>query len=376
MIRTLQKVKLYRAGSWDVDAIELDALDQAIAQVSAEGRQTDLAYLCAGCGPIDVVAPDGTCPYCGASSEDIAQRILPKQIGSVSAESAERADSTGRSAAPSSSPSAGRLPTVDQEFGGGVAPEPTGNNGVRATVAGLTDPTTNSAGRLPTTPEPCGRCGGTGAIFDTDGEEHNCYDCEGTREAPASPSSLSVEQAAAKVERDIQPLLVAIYTAGVRQELTSHTIEQAIDAIVTRIIAVQSDRDLRRDSALLEAQGRAALLEKEPVEAIYAAVYALAERCCLEGTLGANEFWQTFPEWSRVIESVEARPVSGGSDGSPNRDVASVIYRAPNPIDARKEGEVAAPPQASDPPRWCTCNRKPWQHHSETCALRVKGTDA
>ena len=68
-----------------------DAVVDAIAQVSAEGRQTDLAYLCAGCGPIDVVAPDGTCPYCGASSEDIAQRILP-----------------------TSSPSAGRLPTTPE----------------------------------------------------------------------------------------------------------------------------------------------------------------------------------------------------------------------------------------------------------------------
>ena len=55
----------------------IERLTNAAETETVSDRETRYAYLCAGCGPIDVIAPDGTCPYCGASSEDIAQRILP-----------------------------------------------------------------------------------------------------------------------------------------------------------------------------------------------------------------------------------------------------------------------------------------------------------
>ena len=55
----------------------IERLTNAAETETVSDRETRFAYLCAGCGPIDVIAPDGTCPYCGASSEDIARRILP-----------------------------------------------------------------------------------------------------------------------------------------------------------------------------------------------------------------------------------------------------------------------------------------------------------
>lgn len=44
----------------------------------------------------------------------------------------------------------------------------------------------------------------------------------------------------------------------------------------------------------------------EVEQAVYAAVYALAERCCQLGHTGKDEWWQTTPEWSRVVSTVSS----------------------------------------------------------------------
>ena len=57
-----------------------ESLTHATASEEVSAREMRFAYLCAGCGPIDVTAPDGTCPYCGASSEDIRRLLNQKSL--------------------------------------------------------------------------------------------------------------------------------------------------------------------------------------------------------------------------------------------------------------------------------------------------------
>jgi len=48
-------------------------------------------------------------------------------------------------------------------------------------------------------------------------------------------------------------------------------------------------------------------VETPTQEQVFAAVYALAERCCTLGPSGKDEFWQTTPEWAEVVRLVKRR---------------------------------------------------------------------
>jgi len=60
-------------------------------------------------------------------------------------------------------------------------------------------------------------------------------------------------------------------------------------------------------SSLAQAESLSSPVEMPTQEQVFAAVYALAERCCTLGPSGKDKFWQTTPEWAEVVRLVEMR---------------------------------------------------------------------